>query len=386
VGPAWGQGARTQRGAALAATVYHEVSVPLAPPGAEGDVVELREPPTRITATGRIVASELCAWKEEGGRRMGNWCCSLAALPMAAGSMKHACPCATDKLTPTPTLNAVGDLHGDMDKTIASLSLAKVITLDEEDRPRWTGGDTVVVQLGDVLDRGNVEIGGWRRGGVGCVSVLLEWVQQSSAAAKEHLGSRAPTSAHTQRCPHLLLPPKTRRHHQAADGAGQPGAEGGRRRVHAQREPRCGSVPNSVLCSHSCPRAHPTAVVGLAPHPPLTRPSTPPQSPHPAPTESLNVCGDFRYVTPGAFIESAVEFGIPRETALRSWDGCIQARAALYLPGGRVAKMLSRNPTVLIVNDTAFAHGGLLPTHGEGGSGSGWGRWQRIAGQRASRF
>lgn len=26
--------------------------------------------------------------------------------------------------------------------------------------------------------------------------------------------------------------------------------------------------------------------------------------------------------------------------------------------------MLSRNPTVLIVNDTAFAHGGLLPTHG----------------------
>jgi hypothetical protein len=82
------------------------------------------------------------------------------------------------------------------------------------------------------------------------------------------------------------------------------------------------------------------------------------------PAESLNVCGDFRYVTPGAFIESAVEFGIPRDTAMRSWDSCIQARAALFLPGGRVARMLSRNPTVLIVNDTAFAHGGLLPTHG----------------------
>jgi hypothetical protein len=70
-------------------------------------------------------------------------------------------------------------------------------------------------------------------------------------------------------------------------------------------------------------------------------------------------------VTPGAFIEAAEEFGIPRELAMRNWEGCIQARAALYLPGGRIAKELSRNPTVLVVNDTAFAHGGLLPTHGE---------------------
>jgi hypothetical protein len=70
-------------------------------------------------------------------------------------------------------------------------------------------------------------------------------------------------------------------------------------------------------------------------------------------------------VTPGAFIEAAEEFGIPREVATRNWDGCIQARAALYLPGGRIAKELSRNATVLVVNDTAFAHGGLLPTHGE---------------------
>ena len=75
------------------------------------------------------------------------------------------------------------------------------------------------------------------------------------------------------------------------------------------------------------------------------------------------------YVTPGAFVESAVEFGIPRDVALRNWDGCIQARAALFLPGGRAARMLSRNPTVLVVNDTAFAHGGLLPVHGEGGLG-----------------
>eukprot|EP00879_Flechtneria_rotunda_P009469 GHRR01009912.1.p1 GENE.GHRR01009912.1~~GHRR01009912.1.p1 ORF type:complete len:207 (+),score=39.02 GHRR01009912.1:828-1448(+) len=58
-----------------------------------------------------------------------------------------------------------------------------------------------------------------------------------------------------------------------------------------------------------------------------------------------------------------MEFGIPREVAVRNWEGCIQARAALFLPGGLVARDLSRNPTVLVVNDTAFAHGGLLPVH-----------------------
>ncbi|KAI8477121.1 MAG: Metallo-dependent phosphatase-like protein [Monoraphidium minutum] len=174
----------------------------------------MREPPTRVTATGRVVA--------------------------------------------------VGDLHGDMDKALAALRLARVLATDDDGSPRWVGGDTVVVQLGDVLDRGNTEIG--------IIKLLMEL---DSQAQKEGGGVYMLNGNH----------------------------------------------------------------------------------------ESLNVCGDFRYVTPGAFIESAVEFGIPRDEALRSWDGCIQARAALYLPGGRVAKMLSRNATVLIVNDTAFAHGGLLPTH-----------------------
>ena len=29
-----------------------------------------------------------------------------------------------------------------------------------------------------------------------------------------------------------------------------------------------------------------------------------------------------------------------------------------------MAMELSKNPTVLVVNDTVFAHGGLLPEHG----------------------
>lgn len=54
---------------------------------------------------------------------------------------------------------AVGDLHGDMEKTVKSLQLARVLSLDRRGRATWVGGDTVLVQLGDVLDRGNAEIG-----------------------------------------------------------------------------------------------------------------------------------------------------------------------------------------------------------------------------------
>lgn len=41
----------------------------------------------------------------------------------------------------------------------------------------------------------------------------------------------------------------------------------------------------------------------------------------------------------------------------------MRARLALYTPGQPMAVELSKNPTVLVVNDTVFAHGGLLPIH-----------------------
>jgi hypothetical protein len=36
----------------------------------------------------------------------------------------------------------------------------------------------------------------------------------------------------------------------------------------------------------------------------------------------------------------------------------------LYRPGGQMACELAKNPTVLIVNDSVFAHGGVLSQHG----------------------
>ncbi|KAI3986909.1 hypothetical protein MKX01_014610 [Papaver californicum] len=51
---------------------------------------------------------------------------------------------------------AVGDLHGDMSQTRSALEMAGVLSPDG--RNIWTGGETVMVQLGDILDRGEDEI------------------------------------------------------------------------------------------------------------------------------------------------------------------------------------------------------------------------------------
>jgi len=51
-------------------------------------------------------------------------------------------------------LVAIGDLHGDLEKTRETFRLSGLI----DDKDHWTGGKTVVVQVGDQLDRGPKEI------------------------------------------------------------------------------------------------------------------------------------------------------------------------------------------------------------------------------------
>ena len=63
---------------------------------------------------------------------------------------------------------AVGDLHGDLHAAIATLKLAKVI----DETEKWIGGSSVVVQTGDVLDRGDEE------------RPLLDWLDKIAASAK----------------------------------------------------------------------------------------------------------------------------------------------------------------------------------------------------------
>jgi hypothetical protein len=107
--------------------------------------------------------------------------------------------------------------------------------------------------------------------------------------------------------------------------------------------------------------------------------------------EILNIAGDFRYVTEGAFTESeqfsdtlAERFGgslldgaqtcdiIAPQQGKAPYDNSYDQdvydkRVGLYAPGGTVAQTLSRSHTVLVVNDTCFVHGGLRQQHVEFG-------------------
>ncbi|KAI5435053.1 shewanella-like protein phosphatase 1 [Lathyrus oleraceus] len=57
---------------------------------------------------------------------------------------------------PGRTILAVGDLHGDLKQARSALEMAGVLSPDGQDL--WTGGENVLVQLGDILDRGEDEI------------------------------------------------------------------------------------------------------------------------------------------------------------------------------------------------------------------------------------
>jgi hypothetical protein len=156
----------------------------------------------------------------------------------------------------------VGDIHGDLAKAITLFKLAGVV--EEVDRRLiWTGGNTTVVQLGDVLDRGSQEIASLQ---------LLRNLDQQARA------------------------------------------EGG--------------AVWMINGNH----------------------------------ESLNVAGDFRYATEGGMLESAIMGGL-RGVDAHMAANQRAARMRLFSPGGHLAKELAHNPTVLIVNDTMFAHGGVLMGH-----------------------
>ncbi len=71
-----------------------------------------------------------------------------------------------------------------------------------------------------------------------------------------------------------------------------------------------------------------------------------------------------RWATRGGMQEAAKMAGVTG-AALNNPVALAQGRSKMYRPGGPIARMLARNPTILVVNDTLFAHGGVLPEHGE---------------------
>lgn len=63
----------------------------------------------------------------------------------------------------------IGDVHGDYNALVEFLTIAQVM---DPTTCEWTGGDTIVVQLGDVLDRGHQELA--------CFEVLAHLSRQAS--------------------------------------------------------------------------------------------------------------------------------------------------------------------------------------------------------------
>jgi hypothetical protein len=153
---------------------------------------------------------------------------------------------------------AIGDLHGDLSATLRAFRLAGAV----DERGAWIGGDLVVVQTGDQLDRGDQEAG------------IFEFLSRSQKAAK------------------------------ASGGA-----------VH-------------VLSGNH---------------------------------ETMNVLGDFRYVTPAGL--HAFSGWKPSSPLSLEVPEPYRPRAEVFLPGGAGALRLSQQPLVIIVGSTVFAHGGVLPAH-----------------------
>jgi hypothetical protein len=79
--------------------------------------------------------------------------------------------------------------------------------------------------------------------------------------------------------------------------------------------------------------------------------------------EVLNVEGDFRYVTVGGLLAFADAKGDPPNPLLVRFAPEARGRAAAFLPGGPEARRLGKHPTVAVVGQTLFAHGGVLPEH-----------------------
>lgn len=77
----------------------------------------------------------------------------LAAFIVLACVAADASPAPATRYPDAPRIVALGDWHGDLDAARRGLRLAGAI--DHQDR--WVGGDLVVVQTGDQLDRGDQE-------------------------------------------------------------------------------------------------------------------------------------------------------------------------------------------------------------------------------------
>jgi Calcineurin-like phosphoesterase len=111
----------------------------------------------------------LCCSRKQVEREQAPIATSTASSP-AASSATSGCELVPDPLRlPAPgRVIAIGDLHGDIGAMQAALRAGGAI----DAVGRWNGGDLVVVQTGDILDRGDDE------------QAIMDWLERLEQEAK----------------------------------------------------------------------------------------------------------------------------------------------------------------------------------------------------------
>ena len=203
----------------------------------------------------------------------------VTLLVLCTAALLSACPPApepepeppAERQVPPPTfldggdrVVSMGDVHGDLAAAQGALRLAGAIDEDDD----WIGGELVVVQVGDQLDRGEDE------------EAILELF--------ERLGQEAFDA---------------------------------------------GGGFYSLLGNH----------------------------------EIMNVELDLRYVWPEGFTDFADTEYDPEDPELLTYPEEERGRVAAFRPGGEWAVQLAGHNVMMVVGDTAFVHGGILPEHVEYG-------------------
>lgn len=79
--------------------------------------------------------------------------------------------------------------------------------------------------------------------------------------------------------------------------------------------------------------------------------------------ETMNVELDLRYVTDGGYADFADVPYDTSDTVVMGYEEAHRGRIAAFKPGGPYAMMLSGHNMAMMVNDSVFVHGGVLPEH-----------------------
>jgi hypothetical protein len=77
----------------------------------------------------------------------------------------------------------------------------------------------------------------------------------------------------------------------------------------------------------------------------------------------MNASFDFRYVTAGGWADFADTPYDPNDPTIRTFPAAQRGRVAAFRPAGDYARILAEHNMIMMIGDTLFVHGGILPHH-----------------------